>query len=111
MNTNDMEWTRSSYDTTLMHCSGADLPLRLWFGRVGSLMDTLKGLSEFRIHDNGFPGVLVIEGVKGTYKGHKFSIWSDIPGEILLRHPDVPRSAVESLCGRIKECWLSPGGE
>ena len=78
------------------------------------MMDGLKGMSEFQIHDNGyvrFPGVLVIEGVKGTYKGHRFSIWSDIPGEILLRHPDVPRSAVESLCGRIKECWLSLGGD
>jgi hypothetical protein len=62
VNRNDMEWTRSSYDTTLMNCSGDDLPLQVWYRRMGFLLDGLKGMTEFQIHDNGyvrFRGVLV----------------------------------------------------
>ena len=109
-----MQWVRSSYDTTVIQCSHDELPPDAWYEMVVSLIEGLKCTSEFRIHDNGygkFPGVLVTEGVKGVYTGHAFSIWSDIPGEIVLKHPAVPRSAVEPLCRRVKECWLSISGD
>jgi hypothetical protein len=108
-----MEWTRSSHDTTVIHCAGDDQTFEIWYETVVSLIESMERTMQFRIHDNGyrkFHGVFVSEGVKGTYNGHDFSIWSDIPGEIILRHPEVPRSAVELLCSRVKECWLSLSG-
>lgn len=108
-----MQWTRSGYDTTLIQCSGAGLPREVWYGKVVSLIQNLEVADGPQIDDNGFrrfPGVLVTEGVKGAFRGHPFSIWSDHPGEILLMHRAVPRWAVELLCSGISECWHAVHG-
>ena len=104
-----IKWERSSYDTTIMQCACVDMPLDSWYRRMVSLVQSMEGAGEFEIHDNGYrthPGVFVTEGVSGSFKGHSFNIWSDIPGEIILKHSKGSRSMVEPLCIKVMECWL-----
>jgi len=86
------------------------MPLDPWYRRMVSLVQSMEGSREFEIQDNGYrtdPGVFVTEGVSGSFKGHSFSIWSDVPGEIILRHSKGSRSMVEPLWHKVKECWLT----
>jgi hypothetical protein len=101
---------RTNYHTTIMRRSGEDMPIRAWHRRMVSLIQAMEFMCEFDIRDNGyrrFPSVFVNGGVTGSFKGHRFSVWSDLPGEIILRHPGVPRSQVEPLCRTVEGCWLS----
>jgi hypothetical protein len=82
-----MEWIRKSYDATLIRCE--EMPREIWKSKLVSLVQNLETTPEFQIRNNGyrrFPEVFVTEGVTGLFKGHAFSIWSDHPGEILLKH-------------------------
>src|SRR5215471_11749644 len=104
-----LEWERSSYDATVLHCSCTDMPLNAWYKRMVSLLQKMEGTPEFRVQDNGYrrhPSVLV-HGVYASYRGYNFSIWSDVAGEIILMHEAVPRRAVEPLCSAVKHCWAS----
>ena len=107
---NSVEWNRIDHDKTFLRCLDDEATRAVWYERIASVIDALGASNEFQINDNGyrrFPSVLVTEGVKGTFKGNDFAIWSDHPGEILLIHPDVPRSSVELLCNRVRESWLT----
>jgi hypothetical protein len=68
---------------------------------------------DFGIEDNGyrrFPGVLVTDGVKCYFRGQAFEIWSDVPGEIILRHGTMGSRLGGELINRLGELW-SPEGE
>src|SRR6185437_2244214 len=106
----DFQWQRTNYRETLIYCPSADVTYEQWRFRLVALLNLLARSPEFRITDNGyqrFPGVLVTEGVQCTFRGHLFRVWSDIPGQILVVHPELPRSLVEPLCNVLKDFWRS----
>jgi len=104
----DFQWERTSYRDTFIHCSTAGATQEQWRSRLVAFVQLLERLPGFRIADNGyqrFLGVSVTPGIDCTFRGHPFRICSDIPGEIIVVHPELPRSLVEPLCEALKECW------
>jgi len=108
MKDDDFQWERSSYHDTFIHCATAGATHQQWRSRLVAFVQLLGQAPAFHITDKGyqrFAEVLVTEGIGCIFRGHPFSVLSDIPGEIILMHPELPRSLVEPLCKALKDCW------
>ena len=67
-----------------------------WYQSLVLLVQHIQRCEHAEIRDNGFashPGVFVAEGVEGRFRSSSFSIWSDVPGEIILQHKRNSREA------------------
>ena len=105
-----LSWTFGSDDVTIVRCAQAHLPRDKWYQQMNLLLERMAGSGEFSVLDNGYkryPGVFVTEGVKGSFSGGSFSVWSDVPGEIILMHAGVRASAVEDLCNKLSDLWMA----
>ena len=105
-----LSWTLGHDDVTTMRCAEGHLPRDKWHQQITLLLERMAGSSEFSVSDNGYkryPGVFVTEGVKGSFSAGSFSVWSDVPGEIILIHSGMRASAVEELCNKLADLWLA----
>ena len=108
-------WTFAGGKTTIvqgLECSNKELTK--WFRRVIDFILRIAASADFEVVDNGyrsFPGVLVTNGVKCYFRGTPFEIWSDVPGEIIIRHESMGYRLGNELIGRLEALWPSMVGE
>lgn len=82
-------------DTEIMLVDGSK-DLTSWYKTLVFLVQHIQHCERAEIRDNGFashPGVFVTEGVEGRFGSSSLSIWSDVPGEIILKHKRNSREA------------------
>lgn len=63
--------------------------LNRWYQILIQLVDRLAGHQEFELTGSDYqhsPELFVTDGVEGYFKGEAFSIWSDQPGEIIVKY-------------------------
>jgi hypothetical protein len=81
-----------------------------WCDRVVEFILKISQSPDFELKDNGyrsFPGVLVTDGVTGLFRGKPFQIWSDVAGEIILKHESMGFRLGNELIGRLEALWSS----
>jgi hypothetical protein len=103
-----LTWKLGHDNVTIVCAADRHLPRSEWHQRLCLLLERMEGAEEFSVVDNGYkryPGVLVTEGVKSSFSGQSFSVWSDVPGEIILVHPGMRASIAEQLCNKLSELW------
>ena len=103
-----LSWKFGHDDVTIVRCADCHLPRSEWHQRLLLLLERMRESDEFSVLDNGYrryPGLLVTDGVKSSFSGQSFSVWSDVPGEIILVHPGMRASIAEQLCNKLSELW------
>ena len=103
------KWTFTGGNTTIVSgLEKANTGLAQWEARVCEFIAKIAEVPDFRIKDNGyrrFPGVLVTNGVRGYFRDKPFELWSDVPGELILRHESMGYRLGSELVERLKELW------
>lgn len=103
----ELSWSQGG-DTTFLRCTTAPGGFREWYAALARLVTELVATPGVEIVDNGFrshPDVFTSDGVSGEYHGKAFSLWSDLPGELILKHGDLRAGQVESLCILVGQLW------
>ena len=103
-----MRFSHALDGSTLAKCSGGDMSMEQWYALVVSFIDALQANEDIRIKDNGYhrvPGVLVTDGVTGFFRDRQFSIWSDIPGELILKHQGMGKTMLAELREGFAVSW------
>ena len=102
-------WKFSGRKTTIVKgLEQSNAELAQWYSRVIEFLLKVAESPDFEIENNGYnryPGVLVTSGVKGYFRGKPFEIWSDMPGELILRHDAMGTHMARELIRRLKVLW------
>ena len=102
-------WTFTGGKTTVIQgLEGADAELADWYYRVVEFISRIAENPDFEVEDNGyrkFPGVLVTDGVKAYFRGKPFEVWSDVAGELILRHESMGYGLGNKLIRRLEALW------
>ena len=104
-------WTFNGGKTTIIReLESSNEDFSKWSRRVVEFVLSIAEAEDFDVEDNGyrrFPGVLVTGGVKCYFRGKPFEVWSDVPGEIIVRHESMGSRLGSELISRLEELWLS----
>lgn len=102
-------WTFAGGKTTIIQgLEDSNTECSQWYDRVVEFILKVAGSPDFEVKDNGFrrfPGVLVTDGVKGFFRGQPFEVWSDVPGELILRHESMGSRLGNELIPRLEALW------
>jgi hypothetical protein len=103
------KWKFAGGTTTVIDgLEDSDNDLSQWYSRVVEFILRIVEGQDFQVGDNGyrrFPSVLVTEGVKCLFRGNPFEVWSDVAGELILRHEGMGFRLGNELIGRLEEQW------
>lgn len=102
-------WTFNGGKTTVIQgLAPTNTEWMQWQSCVIKFIAQIAETSDFAIEDNGyrrFPGVLVTSGVKGYFRGEPFEIWSDVQGELILRHDTLGFRLASELIRNLEALW------
>jgi hypothetical protein len=106
---NEQLWTYSGgKTTTICGLDAREIGYERWYARLLEFILRLEASPDFSVKDNGYrqyPGVVVVEGIKAVYRDKQFEIWSDVPGEIILRHHAMGHRLAQELVAKLGESW------
>ncbi len=94
--------------TTVIRCLTADAEFSDWYARVIAFVSNIAESPDFEVVDNGYrrvPGVLVTAGIIGFFRGERFEVWSDVPGELIFRHQSMGSRMATELIQRLEVLW------
>ena len=103
-----MPWEFTGGETTLIQGLTSDPELADWYARVVAFVSKIAESPDFEVVDNGyrrFPGVLVTGGIIGSFRGTRFAVWSDVPGELIFVHHDMGSRMGNELIRRLDALW------
>lgn len=102
-------WAFNGGKTTIgQGLESPDREFSQWCSRVVELISKIALSVDFEVKDNGyrrFPGVLVTDGIKCHFRGEQFEVWSDVPGEIIIRHESMGSRLTGELIDRLAGLW------
>jgi len=84
-----------AFDTHVLRVEGPK-DLSSWYRSLVRAVQWLQRCHEAEIEDNGFaidPGLFVTSGVRGRLRSAEFTIWSDLPCELIIEHKRNSRDA------------------
>ena len=107
-------WSFTGGETTVIEGLSADAEISDWYDRVVAFILTLDESSDFEVVENRyrrFPSILVTNGITALYRGHRFELWSDVPGELILDHPSMGSRIATELIRSLELLWTADRGQ
>ena len=105
---NVLRWEFTGGKTSVIQGLTADAEISAWYARVIAFVSKIAESPDFEVVDNGYgrvPGVLVTDGIAGFFRGKRFEVWSDVPGELIFGHCSMGSRMANELIQRLEALW------
>lgn len=74
--------------------------LDAWYQQLIALIGSVETQTKIVVSNCGYkkyPELFVTDGLKAVLKERNFEIWSDVPGEVLIKHSGIKANILEEI--------------